>query len=349
MSTLALSGGQIYNLDETGLTTVQKAPKVLAPKGLKQVGQVASRERGELVTLCAIVSAAGQFLPPIFVYPRKNFRDSFLFGAPEGSLGLTSPSGWMTGENFILVLQHMIKYVRPTKTHQILLIMDNHESHLSYEALVFAKENFIHIVTLPPHTSNKTQPLDRTVFGPLKAAFNAAADSWMLRNVGKPISIYQIAELGGGAYVKAATPSNILSGFQASGIWPLNKDVFTEIDFLPCRITDRPLDTTLPSSSSVIMPNSLNHASSYDEQIPHSNSISSVREASPSGKLVSETAKSSDPVFISPEHFRGYPKAGPLKARNTRRKKQSMIATSSPQIKTVRANKLAKKKKVGLH
>ena len=54
------SGGRvIYNLDETGSTTVQKVPKVVAIKGCKQVGQVTSRERGELVTMCAIVSATG--------------------------------------------------------------------------------------------------------------------------------------------------------------------------------------------------------------------------------------------------------------------------------------------------
>ena len=82
--------------------------------------------------------------------------------------------------------------------------------------MAFAKEHFIYIVTLPPHTSKKTQPLGRSIFGPLMAAFNAAADPWMLRNVGKPISIYQIAKLGGGAYAKAATPSNINSGFKAS-------------------------------------------------------------------------------------------------------------------------------------
>ena len=48
ISAYNLCGGQIYNLDETGLTTVQRAPK-----GLKQIEQVAYRERerrvGDLV------------------------------------------------------------------------------------------------------------------------------------------------------------------------------------------------------------------------------------------------------------------------------------------------------------
>ena len=36
----------IYNLDETGCTTVQKPGNVVAPKGVKQVGSVTSAERG---------------------------------------------------------------------------------------------------------------------------------------------------------------------------------------------------------------------------------------------------------------------------------------------------------------
>ena len=43
--------GQIYNADETGITTVQKPNRVVARKGVKQVGRVTSFERGTLVTL----------------------------------------------------------------------------------------------------------------------------------------------------------------------------------------------------------------------------------------------------------------------------------------------------------
>ncbi|GFR64738.1 transposase [Elysia marginata] len=152
------SGAQIFNLDETGLTIVHKVSKVLAPKGLKRMGQVTSAERGELVTLCAIVSAVGQALPPVFIFRRMNFSDLLMTGAPEGSLGLANKSGWMTSENFVYVIDHLVKHVRPSSSYPIILTMDNHESHISYMALEKAKENNITIVTLPPHTSNKTQP-----------------------------------------------------------------------------------------------------------------------------------------------------------------------------------------------
>ena len=37
----------------------------------------------------------------------------------------------------------------------------------------------------------------------------------------------------------AMTPLNIAAGFQASGIHPFNRDIFSEIDFSPSLPTDR--------------------------------------------------------------------------------------------------------------
>ncbi|KAJ8947199.1 hypothetical protein NQ318_015547 [Aromia moschata] len=42
---------RIINIDETGIPTVMQHPRVIAPKGKKQIGAVASQERGENVTI----------------------------------------------------------------------------------------------------------------------------------------------------------------------------------------------------------------------------------------------------------------------------------------------------------
>lgn len=41
----------IWNIDETGVTTVQRPDKIIASKAIKQVGAATSGERGSLVTL----------------------------------------------------------------------------------------------------------------------------------------------------------------------------------------------------------------------------------------------------------------------------------------------------------
>ena len=65
----------IYNLDESGITTVQAVPKVISQKGTKQVGQITATERGTLVTACCCVPAAGRSLSPALIFPRVNFKE----------------------------------------------------------------------------------------------------------------------------------------------------------------------------------------------------------------------------------------------------------------------------------
>lgn len=92
---------QIYNCDETAVTTIHKPPKIIAAVGQKQVRKVTSSERGVLVTMCAPICANGQYIPPFYVFPRKNFKTHRISGAPPGSKDSAHPSGWMTVENFL--------------------------------------------------------------------------------------------------------------------------------------------------------------------------------------------------------------------------------------------------------
>ena len=101
----------IYNVDETGCTTVQKPAKVIAETGVKQVGAITSSERGQLVTICRAVNAVGHAVPPLFIFPRVHFKEHFIRDGPPGSAGTAFPSGWMTAENFVIFLRHFVKQV----------------------------------------------------------------------------------------------------------------------------------------------------------------------------------------------------------------------------------------------
>lgn len=224
---------RIFNLDETGITTVMDQPKVVAPLGQKQVGQVTSAERGSLITFIGIISAQGNYLPPVYIFPRVRFKDSFIRNTPLNSLGLCNRSGWITSELFLDVLKHIKSYAdsKPEHGKEILLIMDNHETHISIPAIKFCRENGI-ILTLLPHTSNKLQPLDISIYGPFKNSLKAAQHRWMMNNREKTISLYDIGEISAIPFLEAFTPSNILSGFRKSGIYPFNPNAFTIPDVI---------------------------------------------------------------------------------------------------------------------
>ena len=231
---------RIWNVDETGCTTVHKPAKVLATTGAKQVGAIVSAERGQLVTLCCAVNAVGTSVPPMFIFPRVNYRDNFVNGGPVGCVGTAHPSGWMTAAGFLTFLKHFVAHVRPSPTDKVILLLDNHVSHLSVDVLQFAKDNGVVMVSFPPHCSHKLQPLDRSVYGPLKRYYNVACDDWIVSHKGRTMTIYDVPAMVGLAYPKAMTPANIQAGFKVSGISPFNRNVFTDDEFLPADVTDRP-------------------------------------------------------------------------------------------------------------
>ena len=100
------------------------------------------------------------------------------------------------------------------------------------------------MLTFPPHCSHKLQPLDVSVFGPFKKALRTAFNDWLSLNPGSRISIHQIAELCRKPYERAFNATNITSGFQKTGIFPFDREIFSDIDFLPSFTTDRPQGKT---------------------------------------------------------------------------------------------------------
>ncbi|KAJ8273447.1 hypothetical protein GJAV_G00101720 [Gymnothorax javanicus] len=202
----------IWNMDETGTTTVQVPDKVIATKGQRQVGAVTSGERGTLVTVAFAANSQGNFVPPYFIFPRKKFHDHFIQDGPPGSTGSANGLGWMEETDFLAFLQHFARHTRVTPESKLLLLLDNHASHLSVVAIDFCKSQGIVLLSFPPHCSHRLQPLDRSIFGPLKHYINSAADNWILDEPWKNFDHLQHPSLVAKALPQAATSSSISSG-----------------------------------------------------------------------------------------------------------------------------------------
>lgn len=67
----------IWNIDETGLTTVHKPDQVVSRCGHKQVGQITSAKRGNLISMYLAINAAGNKALPYLVFPLKKFKPHF--------------------------------------------------------------------------------------------------------------------------------------------------------------------------------------------------------------------------------------------------------------------------------
>lgn len=85
----------VWNVDETGFTTVHKPDSIVARRGFRQIGSLTSAERGHLVTAAFAVNASGNSISPFLVFPRVNFKNHFLRDGPIGCDGDANQSGWM--------------------------------------------------------------------------------------------------------------------------------------------------------------------------------------------------------------------------------------------------------------
>ncbi|KAJ8910110.1 hypothetical protein NQ315_013249 [Exocentrus adspersus] len=346
-STYKFQPHQIYNVDESGLTTVQSTTKVIAPKGAKQIGQITSAERGDLVTACCAINAIGNDVPPLLIFPRVNFKNHMLFGCPPGSVGEASPSGWMTHNIFVTWLQHFISHTKPTPKSPVLLLMDNLEAHVSYDSVTTAKKNNVILLTLPPHTSHRLQPLDRCVYGPLKKYYNDECRSWLLTNPGKRISIYEVSQIFGRAYPQAFSKKNIISGFRCTGIYPFDKNIFPDSHFIAAEVTDMPYELATGSNTASTETQSVCIATCLPQP---STSNTLVRPQTPtnsndSGIIEIPNQTTPEKQTISPFVIQPLPKVSNTAATGCkRRKKLSKILTETPNIDEMKEN-LANKSK----
>ena len=87
---------QIFNIDETAVTVVHKAGKVITEVSRHHVYSLTSAEKGRTHTVLSCVSASGNTLPPMMIYPRKTaVPESYKEGAPTGTLFKSSENGWI--------------------------------------------------------------------------------------------------------------------------------------------------------------------------------------------------------------------------------------------------------------
>ena len=182
------------------------------------------------------------------------------------------------------------------------------------------------VLSLTPHCSHKMQPLDRTVYEPLKTYVNRACDAWIANQPEQTMTIYDSPGIINTSLNFAATPANIKAGLLATGVISYNRDVFPDEEFLSSYVTDRPAAVTDRAAS-----NESNAKNNHDESAEPGPSSTNSPESGPSKRTRVEPDPSPSTSFI-PEVARPFPKAAGRKvsANNTRRKRTTAILTDTP-------------------
>jgi hypothetical protein len=177
------------------------------------------------VSLVACGNAAGKFLAPTLIFEGVRPKKAYINGFPEARLVMTE-SGY---QELAAFLAWSCDFVEQTKGNCI-LIVDNHATRRSLAALEVFIENKVTVVTLPPHTTHVTQPLDVAFFRPFKAHLRKVITE--VEGGGTRVTKVGLAGVVKRAWDLATAPAvdprtgavsyNITSGFKATGIWPLD-------------------------------------------------------------------------------------------------------------------------------
>ncbi|CAG7786668.1 unnamed protein product [Allacma fusca] len=228
----------IFNADETGISLVaNRSPPRLARKGVRSVPVMVPAERGTLVTFTCCFSASGQYIPPLFVFPQGGKLER-IRNYPAGSIFQKSKRGWSTSQTFLAWLKHFRTHAAPSRSTKVLLILDNHSSHVCYDAVMYASKNNIEILTIPPHCTHKLQPLDVSFFGPLKSKYKGALTAWLAVNEGRMIKNEDITDVVKAPFEQSCTEIIAVNGFKKTGLWVNERHgpdrfVFADEEFSP--------------------------------------------------------------------------------------------------------------------
>lgn len=135
-------------------------------------------------------------------------------------------SGYIDSITFMTWLKHFSSIAGCSKDDPHILLLDGHESHKTLEAIDFARQHGIVLITFPPHCTHRLQPLDRTYFKSLKSAYSRSCDNWLTTNRGRAITQYEVMPLFAQAYSSSANIQSAVNGFAVSGLWPFDDTKF---------------------------------------------------------------------------------------------------------------------------
>jgi hypothetical protein len=168
----------------------------------------------------------------------KNLYVSWTERGPKGALYACSSSGWFDSCLFEQWFFELLLPILKRKVGRKLLIGDNLASHLSPAVIEACRKNDIQFVCLPPNSTDKLQPLDVGVFGPLKAAWRSVLTAYKQQHPSQVgINKTDFPGLLNKLLEKAKPGQHLPAAFEKCGLYPVNRDRAVE------RIPHREMET----------------------------------------------------------------------------------------------------------
>ncbi|CAL4147523.1 unnamed protein product [Meganyctiphanes norvegica] len=216
---------RIFNLDEGGFDLDPGTGKVICIKGTKNCFVEQSNAHKTNITILSTVRADGVAVPPIIIYPDgiaekiKKIPDSYVFSVGK------SNSGYINFESFYDYMVNIFdEWLVDNKVQKpVIVFTDWHETRCNHFLSQALDAKQIILIGLLPNTTHLLQPLDVSVFAPLKTAWKKTTSKYM-KDQNEFIRQETFANVAIPLYYTYITKKNIISGFKKCGLHPFNEE-----------------------------------------------------------------------------------------------------------------------------
>ncbi|XP_072389692.1 uncharacterized protein [Diabrotica undecimpunctata] len=167
------------------------------------------------------------------IYPYQRIPEKVAKGInPKWGVG-RSDNGWMTAETFYQYIANVFypHLIENNIKLPVILFVDGHKSHLSYQLSVLCNELQIEVIALYPNATRILQPCDVSIFRPLKEAWRQSVREWEEQHPGGVVNKVVFASILEQAIKKSCKTETVVNGFKACGLFPFNADA---IDYTKC-------------------------------------------------------------------------------------------------------------------
>ncbi|KAK9696824.1 DDE superfamily endonuclease [Popillia japonica] len=155
----------------------------------------------------------------------------------------------MNTQTFVKWTDHFAKYKSPGPA---LLIFDGVLCYLDANTIKTADAHEVRLFCLPSNTTHELQLMDKSVFRAYESYWDEEVILlWTQHACGQGDSMEEIiadrvirkskfGKIFSWAWMKAATSSNVMSGFKAIGMCPFDPSAIKDEAFAPSELTQRP-------------------------------------------------------------------------------------------------------------
>jgi len=102
------------------------------------------------------------------------------------------------------------------------MFLDGHSSHFSLHLSTFCREKGIILIGLIPNATHLLQPMDVSLFHPLKSEWKKIIHEWRINNNGERLKREDFSGLVNECLQRAVKPETIRNGFRICGLYPFD-------------------------------------------------------------------------------------------------------------------------------